>query len=989
MRNRNFLLFLTGLFTLICLYYLSFTFISRNIENKATRFATKNGKVDPSKRQAYLDSVWTEKVFLGFTYQDIKEQEVKLGLDLQGGMHVTMEVSAPDVLRVLSGNNPDPDFQKALADAQKALGTQQGSYSEIFYDAFKKRAPNKSLAGIFANKTNQNRITLQSSDQDVLQFIEAELDRTIDQSFEVLRNRIDRFGVTQPNIQQLQGTNRIQIELPGIDNPSRVRKLLQGAAKLEFYEVWEGNEFIPYYIALNDYLLKQEKAGKPGATVATDSLSAKADPLSADTANNAQSDPLAADDNLNADTARRTANNQAKKDTAANASQSSVLANLFVPAGNDLGTRVKDTSKVNALLNRPDVKALFPADMAFAWSAKPLEGTDVVALYPIKKNRQQGAPLTGEAIIGARNDFDQFGKPEVTMQMNAKGAKAWKRLTGQNVNRRIAIVLDNVVYSAPVVQGEIAGGNSSITGNFTIEESKDLATVLQAGKIPVPTRIVDEIFVGPTLGQESINKGLLSIGVGFLVIIGFMIAYYSNSGMVANIAVLLNVLLILGLLVPFDAVLTLPGIAGIVLTIGMAVDANVLINERVKDELRAGQSLLNATVNGYRLASTSIWDANITTFLAGAVLFFFGSGPIKGFATTLMIGIATSLFTSVYVTRLIAELRLRQGKAFKYTTAFSKNLFKNTNFDFVSKRKIAYIASTLFILVGLISMITRGFDYGVDFLGGWTYQVQFNESVSSSDIRQALAGPLQGAPEVKTYGGASKLQITTDYLIDDQSENAAERVDQALRKGLDTIKPNGYEIVSSAKVGPTVAKDIRRSAIWAVGIAMSFIFAYILIRFKKWQYSLGATVAVIHDVLVILTVYTLGKDLLPFTVEIDQNFIAAILTIVGFSVNDTVVVFDRVREFFKESALTDDPGKVVNKALNDTFSRTIITSSTVFLVVLILLLFGGENIRGLSFALLVGVITGTYSTIYIAVPFVVDAYRNRKKEQLATATAVK
>ncbi|HEX8530784.1 MAG TPA: protein translocase subunit SecDF, partial [Cytophagales bacterium] len=996
MRNKNFLLFLTGLFVLICLYYLSFTFVARNIENKATDHArSANGQVDRAKRQAYLDSVWTEPVFLGFTYKDIKNQEVKLGLDLQGGMNVMMEVSAPDVLRVLSGNNPDPNFQKALADAQLASNTQQGKFTDFFYEAFKKRSPNASLASIFANKSNQDRINFQSTDQQVLSYVNEQLESTIDRSFEVLRNRIDRFGTTQPNIQQLQGTNRIQIELAGIEDPKRVRKLLQGAAKLEFYEVYQPNEYFPYYLQLNEYLLKQEQADKPAtAPAAGDSLKAPAaDPLAAD--NQTAAAPADTTDNLSAggaanDTASRTANAQAKKDTAANAGQSTLLSKLFVPTGNGLGANVRDTAKVNALLSRPDVRNIFPPDMAIVWDAKPAtltDGTQLANLYFIKKNRNQGAPLQGDVIVNARPDFDQFGKPEVSMQMNARGAKAWKRLTAQNVGRQVAIVLDNVVYSAPVVQGEIAGGNSSISGSFTVEESKDLANILQAGKMPVPTRIVEETVVGPTLGQESINKGLLSIFIGFLIIVGFMVAYYSSSGWVANIAVLLNILLILGFLVPAEAVLTLPGIAGIVLTIGMAVDANVLINERVKDELRAGQTLINATSNGYRAASASIWDANITTFLAGLVLFFFGSGPIKGFATTLMIGIATSLFTSVYVTRLIAELRLRRGKAFTFSTSFSRNLFKDFNFDFVAKRKAAYIFSSVFILAGIVSMLTRGFDYGVDFKGGWTYIVEFKGNASADDIRQALTSSLGGAPQVKTYGASNKVQITTPYLIEDPSADAADRVEQAVRKGLDTYKANGYEIQGSGKVGPTVAKDIRNSAIIAVVLAMAFIFAYIWFRFQKWQYAMGATIAVIHDVLVILTVYTLGKDFLPFSLEIDQNFIAAILTIVGFSVNDTVVIFDRVRETFNDSALNADPAKVVNKALNDTFSRTIITSTTVFLVVLTLLLFGGETIQGLAFALLIGVITGVYSTIYIAVPFVVDAYQRRRAGQLAAATA--
>ncbi len=994
MQNRNLLIFLTALITLVCLYYLSFTFVARHIENKAAEYAKdpKTQQVNIFKKQAYLDSVWVEPVFLGYTYKEIKEREVKLGLDLQGGMHVAMEVSAPEVLRVLSGNNQNPDFLKALTEAQAAQQTQSGKFTDLFYEAFKKRSPNAKLSSIFANTTNQKSINFQSTDEQVLRYVDTELEKTIDLSFEVLRTRIDKFGVTSPNIQQLQGTNRIQIELPGVDNPTRVRKLLQGVAKLQFFTVWEPNEFIQYYAQANEYLVQQEKAAK--ANKAPGSLFEKSDSVAAT--------PAATDSTataLNADTSNDLASQLTKTDTAAKAdttkdlaSQGSALTRLLQPTYGGFVANVRDTSKVNALLNREDVKALFPADMAFMWEVKPevsTDGKELITLYAIRKGRNEKAPLEGDVIVNARQDFGQTGKPEVSMQMNARGGKEWKRLTGQNVGRRIAIVLDNLVYSAPVVQGEIPGGSSSISGNFTVEEAKDLANILTAGKMPVPTRIVEEVVVGPTLGQESINKGLMSIFIGFFTIITFMILYYSTSGIVANIAVLLNILLIMGFLVPLDAVLTLPGIAGIVLTIGMAVDANVLINERIKDELRTGQTVLNATTNGYKAASSSIWDANITTLIAGAVLAYFGSGPIRGFATTLIVGIITSLFTSVYVTRIIIESRLKRNKAFKYTTGFSKDLFKNVKIDFVSKRKIAYVGSSVFLLIGIISMIVRGFNYGVDFKGGWTYVVEFKNEVSTVDVRNALTPYLKGAPEVKSYGGKNSVQITTTYLIDDSSEDAGEKVEQGLKKGFDALKITDYDIVSSAKVGPTVANDIKRSALWAIGIAMLGIFAYIWARFNRWEYAAGTIVALVHDTLVILTVYTLFKDIMPFPLEIDQNFIAAILTIVGFSVNDTVVSCYRGREFLKESGANEDSATVVNKALSDTFSRTIITSATVLFVVLILLIFGGETIRGLSFALLIGVLTGVYSTIYIAVPFLVDTKKSQKPAIATTATTVK
>ncbi len=984
MRSRGLIIFLSVVFAAMSLYYLSFTFLSRSIEEKAVAYATQNGTVNTSRKQAYLDSIWNEKVVGPFTYKQIKEQEVKLGLDLKGGMHVAMEVSAADVLRNLAGNNPDPAFQQALGDANKAQMTQQGNFVDLFYSAFQKRAPGVKLATIFANSNNQSTINFNSSDQDVVKYVKDELEKTIDLSFEVLRRRIDAFGVVQPNIQRLQGTNRIQIELPGIDDPKRVRKLLQGVAKLEFHQVWEMQDFYPYFLQLNDYLVKQENAKKD--LQKSDSVLAK---LGAATNNGKKEPVMDTTGGSLADQLSKGKNNAKAGDStsATNPNESSTLSKLFTLTQSGLLVNVKDTVKVNSLLSRPDVRSIFPSNLAFMYDSKPAEpdatGKQMIMLNAIKKGRNQAALLSGEVISSARNDLDPLtGKPEVSMKMTAQGSQAWARITSQNVGKRIAIALDNVVYSAPVVNGPIPNGNSQISGSFTIEEAKDLANVLVAGKMPVPTRIVEEAVVGPTLGQEAINQGLISIFAGLALIVVFMIGYYNNSGWVANIAVLLNMLVILGVLVPLGNVLTLPGIAGIVLTIGMAVDANVLINERVKDELRAGKPILAATEEGYRAASVSILDANVTTALAGFVLLLFGVGPIKGFAVTLVIGIFTSLFTSVLVTRLIIDSRLRKGKSFSFFTSFSKNLFKNVNYDFVSKRKIAYVVSAVFIGAGIVSMIVRGFDYGVDFKGGWTYVVKFDKSVSGAEVQNALTGPLTTTPEVKAYGGANKVQITTTYLIDDPSDNTADRVDQALKAGLSKLNTK-YNVESSAKVGPTVANDIKASALYSVAIAMAAIFLYIWLRFRKWQYAMGATIAVVHDTFVILTVYTLFKDFMPFSLDIDQNFIAAVLTIIGFSVNDTVVVFDRVRESFTHNP-TESPKDVVNKALNETFSRTVITSTTVFLVVLILLLFGGDTIRGLSFALLIGVITGAYSTIYIALPFVVDAYSSNKEKELVT-----
>lgn len=983
MRNKPLLIFLTVIVSALCLYYLSFTYISRQIENDATEYATENGKLNVSKKAAYLDSLWVNPAFnlLGkeLTYKEIKENEVKLGLDLMGGMHVTMEVDASDILRVLSGNNSNKQFLDALEEARQMQKTSQAPYLDLFVKTFKQTNPETSLASIFSNKNNSSRIDFGSDDKKVTSYLREEIQSTIDRSFEILRTRIDKFGVTQPNIQQLKGTNRIQIELPGISDAVRARKILQSVAKLEFFEVWEANEFGKYIQEMNDHLVKLE-AGKSVTKSSNDVLKVETnaptvDPLTGDTIKG-DSNAVAKADGL-----------EDKSDSALNdtssTKQSSLLAKIFKPVYGGLGASIKDTAKVNRLLNRDDIKSIFPNNMKFLWSVKAEKtGTStkeeeaVLPLYFVKKSRDNQAQLEGSVITDARQDFDDRGQPEVTMAMNAEGARVWKRMTAANIGRRIAIALDNNVYSAPNVRSEIPNGNSSITGNFSVDEAKDLANILKAGKLPVPTRIVEEEVVGPTLGQESINQGMFSILAGFIAIIIFMVAYYSNSGIVADIAVLLNVFLVLGILVPVGAVLTLPGIAGIVLTVGMAVDANVLINERIRDEIHNGLPLKEAITRGYQAASTSIWDANLTTVLAGFVLLYFGTGPVQGFATTLIIGIFTSLFTSVYFTRILIEWRLKKGKGFSFSTALSKDLFRNVNFDFVSKRKFAYALSSVVIVGGIIFVSITGLNYGVDFTGGWKYVVKFDQVHTTDEVRTVMQPYLEDFPEVKTFGSANKLQITTKYLIDDLDEDAASKVLTKVEEGLSKL--GKYEIMSTGKVGPTVANDIKVNSTISVALALVLIFAFIVLRFRKVGYAMGATLALFHDVLITIIFYSVFRYILPFSLEVDQNFIAALLTIVGYSVNDTVVIFDRVREFFKDSTLDEDPKFVINKALNDTFSRTVITASTVFLVVLILLVFGGETIRGLSFALLIGVVSGTYSTIYIAVPFVIDAPGRKK-----------
>ncbi len=993
MNNKNILLILTAVVSALCLYYLSFTFISNGVQDEAESFATnKEGKVDAFKKQAYLDSVWTEPVFdLGFasyTYKEVKANEIKLGLDLLGGMNVTMEVAAGDIIKALSNGAKSTAVNQAAEDARKEQVKSATPFVDLFFKAWQKNNSGP-LAAAFAGPSNRARISFNSSDDDVLKYLNEEVNSTIERSFEILRTRIDKFGVTQPNIQRLQGSNRILIELPGIDNPERVRKLLQGVAKLEFLEEYDPQKFGDFFKKMDELLTKEEnlaKAGGKAIDLGTDSTAAAASTDS--TTSDSSSKALASNDSA----AKKKA--EAKNDTS-KAKNSTLISKLFVPLGQNLGANVRDTAKVNRLFARPEIRQMMPNDLRISYDVKPIltdDGQAYVALYALKTGREGKAPLEGDVITDARPDFDPTGKPEVSMQMNSDGARAWKRLTAANIKKRIAIVLDNAVYSIPTVQNEIPNGSSSISGSFSVEEAKDLANVLKAGKLPVPARIVEEVVVGPTLGKESIQQGLLSILIGFLTIIVFMVAYYSNSGWIADAAVMLNVFLILGMLVPIEAVLTLPGIAGIVLTIGMAVDANVLINERVKEEIRAGKPLGEAVANGYKAASTSIWDANLTTLIAGLVLMYFGSGPVQGFATTLVIGIATSLFTSVYITRIITEWRISKGATINYSTGATANLFRNLNFDFVGKRKLAYIGSSVFIAIGIAAILipTMGLDYAVDFNGGYTYVVRYDKDVATTDVRQALSGPLTSAPEVKTYGSGNVHKITTDYLIGEEDENAAQVVQNKVEDGLKTLGTN-YEILSSSKVGPTVARDIKEKSIVGILIAMAGIFGYIWLRFNKWEYAMGATIAVIHDTMVILSLFALLKDVLPFSMEIDQNFIAAVLTIAGYSVNDTVVIFDRIRETLRQKGHETDTTVLINQALNYTFSRTIVTASTVLIVVMILLFFGGESVRGMSFALLIGVITGTYSTVYIAVPFVIDASKrsgNKEASSLQPAVAV-
>jgi SecD/SecF fusion protein len=980
------------LLALVCIYQLSFTLVTRGIESDAKEFA----KGDEQKEKSYLDSISNKGVYnllvKDYTYQECKEREINLGLDLKGGMNVTLEVSVVDLVRSLAGaNQNDPTFKKAIDRALELQKSSNKGFVDLFGQAYKEVDPNASLAAIFANIENQDKINFNSTNEQVLKHLNEESTAAISRSFNILRTRIDKFGVSQPNIQQL-GSGRILVELPGVKEPERVRKLLQGTAKLEFWETYSFGDVAPSLVAVNKMLAGAAPVDT-ASKVATDSTAAKPDSAKTAAADTTKKNSLV--DKLGSDTTAK--QDSSKKTFEEFAKENPLFAYLF-PADGQVRTQdeknivdkqavigyslIKDTAKVNALLAREDVKQVLPKNLRLLWAVKPpTPESQSLQLIGIKVNSRDGsAPLDGGAISDARQDFGQFNsKPEISMKMNLEGAKTWKRLTGENVGKSIAIVLDDYVYSFPNVQGEIPNGNSSITGNFEINEAKDLANILKAGKLPAPARIVEEAVVGPSLGKEAINNGLLSFAVALLIVFIFVIVYYNKAGVVADIALLCNMFFIMGVLASLGAVLTLPGIAGIVLIIGLSVDANILIFERVREELRAGKGLRLAVSDGYKHALSSIVDSNFTTLILGIILYVFGSGPVQGFATTLIIGILCSLFSAIFITRLLFENMLDKGTEIKFWSEFSKDAFQNIHIPFIEKRKLYYTISGLIIAGGIVSIVVKGFNFGVDFDGGRTYVVQFDKSLTTNDIRESLAKPFGEAPDVKTFGTDNRYKITTDYLIDESGADAEAKVTSALYEGVKGFYPSSLsaenfktgKIINSQKVGPTVADDIKSSAVWAILFACILMFIYILVRFKKWQYGLGATAALFHDVLMILSIYSIFNGILPFTLEINQDFIAALLTVMGYSMTDTVVVFDRIREYVGIHPNMDQK-QVINNALNATLSRTMNTSLITFFVLLSIFVFGGDVIRGFAFALLVGIVVGTYSSLCIASPVVVD-----------------
>ena len=1010
MRNKGAVVVLTVIISFLCIYYLSFTFISRGIQKEAIVSATtEDGIVDLTKKQQYLDSVWNEPVYslfgVDYTYKEVKDTELNLGLDLQGGMHVVLEVSSVEILKGLSGNNEDNDFLEAIKRARELQKTSQESFPELFYQSFKEINPDGRLAEIFANSSNREKISFRSTDAEVMKMINDEINDAIDRSFNILRTRIDRFATAQPNIQRLQGSGRIQVEIPGADNPERVRKLLQSVAKLEFFEVAEPNEINNTLLAINNKWIDMQKVKlptleestpeTPGSATGTESL----EDLLGASGEPQQEDDLAS---------QLEASDTAAGDESLDSFLQTDVSPLFAYSRSQwpLIYSVKDTSKVIRMLQKQQIDQLFPKTFKVAWDIKPVvdqnTGEEMLTLYFLKVARGGKAPLEGDVITDARQSIDQYGKPAVSMQMNTVGSKKWRKLTGENVGRRIAIVLDNYVYSAPNVIGEIPNGNSEISGNFTLEEAKDLATVLKAGSLPAPTRIVQETIIGPTLGREAQKQGMISILSGIFIVTLFMVAYYYKGGFIANFALVFNIFFILGILAQLNAALTLPGIAGIVLTIGMSIDANVLIFERIREEMRRGVGLKEAITLGYRKAHSSIIDANVTTFLTAVILYSLGQGPVKGFAVTLMIGIASSFFSAVYITRVIIEHLTKKGEKsnFTFKTRLSAGVFSDMSIDFMVKRYRAYLFSAVIIVIGVGLMIVNGLNFGVDFKGGRSYVVSFGEPVVASKLKTGLGTVFENAgTEVKTFGSNSVVKVTTSYMVEDESDEADRQVRAALIDGLTALTGKDYiegdksvtsdqfTISGSEKVGATIADDIKNASIKSILLALVVIFLYILVRFRKWQFGLGAIVALLHDSLVVLSAFAIAGAF-GFSFEIDQVFIAAMLTIIGYSINDTVIVFDRIRENIGLKTSTD-MSVVFNAAINSTLNRTVITSLTTLTVVVILLLFGGAILRGFSFALFIGILVGTYSSIFIATPIVLDLGKKQKKLETVSDTKLR
>ncbi|NER10612.1 SecD/SecF fusion protein [Muriicola jejuensis] len=978
MQNKGLIKLFAFLFGLVSIYQLSYTFITSRLEDEAETYATARIPSTEdnyvAQREAlearYLDSIGDNTV-LGYTsYNEAKKKELNKGLDLKGGINVTLQISVKDILKGLADNTRNPVFNKALADADQASKNSDDTYLNLFFEAFDNIKGDTKLASpdIFGNKGLSDEINFQMTDDQVKPIIRRKIDESIVSAFEVLRERIDGFGVTQPNIQREGTSGRILVELPGARDIARAQDLLSSTAQLEFWETYEpGNQsLINFFIQANEKLKTLvEDTGEEQIKEASEIDTLLSDVAQDSLDLNAERNPLFEKMQLNG------------------------------PGYAIAIAALKDTAQIGSWLRMPEIRRLLPADVQFTkflWE-RPSQNSEVAALYALKSNREGAPRISGDVVSDARDQFDQFNRPAVGMDMNVRGAKEWEKLTNEaNLNNTgIAIVLDNKVYTAPGVSqvGGISGGSSEITGTFTVNETKDIANVLRAGKLPASAEIIDSFVVGPSLGQEAIDSGFTSFVIAMIFVLIWMFFYYGKAGIFSDIALVFNIVLIFGVLASLGAVLTLPGIAGIVLTIGMSVDANVLIFERIKEEIHKGKGKGQAINDGFNNALSSILDANITTGLTALILLVFGSGPIKGFATTLIIGILTSLFTAIFITRLLVDWYISgKGRTLAFSTVITKNLFTNVNIDFLSKRKIAYIISGIIVIAGVASLFTRGLDQGVDFVGGRNYQIRFVDPVNPSEITNDLTAAL-GSASAKTFGDANQIMVTTKYKVDAQGTEVDDEILGILYTALQKYLPDGatYEdfvpggsnedigVMKYRKVGPTIADDIKKNAVWAVLGSLAVVFLYILLRFRKWQFSLGAVAAVFHDVLIVLGVFSFFSIYMPFSMEIDQAFIAAILTVIGYSLNDTVVVFDRIREIVSEKGF--NAGININEALNSTLSRTLNTSLTTLVVLLAIFIFGGETLRGFMFAMIVGIVVGTYSSLFIATPVMFDTLREK------------
>ena len=1034
MQSRGAIIVFAVAFALVCLFQLSFTVFTSIVESDARDYAYDEETYTIAERlaggdvlkEAYLvDSIAKEreKFYLDneagvynilirkYTYKDAKEREINLGLDLKGGMNVILEVKVGDIVNALSGYNEDPLFRSVMTETYARQRYSSKDFVTLFGETWEEMAPGQNLSSYFTSVDLRDKITYNSSNQEVISVLREETNDAIDRAFNILRTRIDRFGVSQPNISKLATAGRILIELPGIKDPARIRKLLQGTAQLEFWETYQLPDIVDDILQAEE-LIKQQNAREALLISGDTIVEGEAEAIEGEIAEGSEALP----GELETDTTDATTAllDQLESDSIMDMPDASMedveknypLRSLLQLSVDQEGrphnsatvgyARIQDTARINNMLKR--AKEVFPVNLKLVWANKPRDiSSDILELVGIKvTTRDKRAPLSGDVIVDARQDFNQMGQVEVSMSMNSDGAKVWRRLTADNVGKQIAIILDGYVYSYPMVNGEIPNGMSSITGIGELNEAKDLANILKAGKLPAPARIVEEDVVGPSLGAEAISAGLWSFVIAFFLVLVFMVLFYNRAGWVANLALLTNIFFIFGVLASLQAVLTLPGIAGIVLTVGMAVDANVIIYERIKEELRAGKGMRLAIADGYKNAYSAIIDGNVTTLLTGIVLYIFGTGPVQGFATTLIIGILSSLFSAIFISRLIFTTLLNKNKKLSFSNKYTRNWLVGVNIDFLGMRKKAYIFSAVIIIAGVASLFTKGLNPGIDFTGGRTYVVRFDQPVSTGDVRAALTAEFDNnAPEVKTFGPSKQVKITTKYLIDDKSPE----VDSIIQvKLFHSLKPfyvdqkmeyNDFStdveneskmmgILSSQKVDPVIADDIKYRAWRAIAIALLVIFIYIAIRFRKWQFGLSGLVALLHDSLVIIGIFSIFYNILPFSMEIDQAFIAAILTIIGYSINDTVIIFDRIREYsglFPKKDMREN----MNAALNSTLARTLNTSGTTIMVLLAIFLFGGEVIRGFAFALLMGVLVGTYSSLFTASPIAYDLLGGDRK----------